>query len=269
MRKLNVILLALAVMVSAAAIAHPGDHRSIEELGELLAINPAQPALLIARGSLYTYSGQWKKAESDLVLAMNTGNKVNVTFELARLYFHTGAYRKALDFIDQYIDSNPDYAPAFLMKARIAEASQQKDIAIKSYGTYFEKTANPHPGDYLASAQLLSSTGTSGIARAIDVLDAGINEIGLIPQLQRYAMKLELDRGEQEKAINRWHSLKQQLGASPRYKITLAQLLILTHKITEARQMTKAVRDQLSRLKKTPANDALARKLSELERQLG
>jgi predicted Zn-dependent protease len=269
MRKLNVILLALAVMFSATTIAHPGAHRSIEELDELLAKNPAEPALLIARGSLHTYSGQWEQAERDLALAMKTGNKINVTFELARLCFHTGAYKKALDFIDQYIGSNPDYAPAFLMKARIAEASQQKDIAVKSYRTYFEKAANPHPGDYLASAQLLSSIGTSGIARAIDVLDAGINEIGLIPQLQRYAMKLELDRGEQEKAINRWHSLKHQLGESPRYKITLAQLLMLTHKITEARQMTKAVRSQLSKLKKTPANDALARKLSELERQLG
>ena len=82
-------------------------------------------------------------------------------------------------------------------------------------------------------------------------------------------MKLELDLGEETNAMNRWHSLKYQLGDTPQYKITLVQLLMLTNKIEEAKQVTDTLREHLSRQKKTPANKALAREISALERQLG
>lgn len=261
--------LLLAAFISASAAAHPDDLKSIQALDELLAKNPTEPSLLITRGSLYTHSGQWDKAEKDLLLAAKLGEKANVAFELAKLYFHTGAFSKSLLYVKQYLDINPDYTTALLLQARIAEAAQHNEIAIKSYRTYLEKTANPHPGDYLASAQLLSKIDRNGITRAIKVLDAGISKIGLNPQLQRYAMKLELDRGEELNAMNRWYSLKHQLGDTPQYKITLVQLLILTHKIEEAKQITHLLRNQLSELKKTPANKALAKELVELERQLG
>jgi predicted Zn-dependent protease len=257
-----------ALLYASAVFAHPGDHRSIEELDRLLIDSPIEPSLLIARAALHTRTGQWDQAERDLLLAMDASNETTVAFELANLYYHAGAFKKSLVYIDHYINANPQYAPAFLLRARTAQAYQHNDTAISSYRTYLTIAQNPQPGDYLAAAELLASTGTEGIVSAIEVLDAGINKLGLNPQLQRYAMQLELKRSQNENAISRWRSLEYQLGETPGFQITLARLLFLSNRFNEATQVAAQAKARLSSLRRSPARDSLARKLSALEKLL-
>ena len=126
-----------------------------------------------------------------------------------------------------------------------------------------------HPGDYLAAAKLHAFAETSGLEKALSIIDKGIENIGLTAQLQSYAMQLELDRKQPARAYDRWRSLEHQLGTTPKYKITLAQLLILTNRVGEARLMLEDARTQLLRLRKTPAREALDLKLLSIEKQLG
>ena len=82
-------------------------------------------------------------------------------------------------------------------------------------------------------------------------------------------LQLELDRNQPTRAYNRWRSLEHQLGTTPKYKITLAKLLILTNRAGEARLMLEDARTQLLQLRKTPAREALDLKLLSIEKQLG
>ncbi|MBT3733224.1 MAG: hypothetical protein HOG25_01140 [Gammaproteobacteria bacterium] len=269
MRPILQTMLASISLYLPALSAHQGDHSSIAELDALLAISPDAPSLLMTRGAAYTRTGQWDKAEQDIRLAKQIDTHINVEFALAQLYFHSGAFNNALLHINQYIEINPGYAPALLLKARSAHAAKQTKLALQSWVDYLTMEPLAHPGDYLAAAKLHALTGASGLKKALDLIDQGIENIGLTAQLQGYAMQLELDRNQPTRAYNRWRSLEHQLGTTPKYKITLAKLLILTNRAGEARLMLEDARTQLLQLRKTPAREALDLKLLSIEKQLG
>lgn len=260
---------ALSALISSRTVqAHAGDHRTIAELDAIIKESPIEPSLLVARGALYSRSGQWDKAERDLSLAEALGNKEDVAFEFGQLYYRRGEYQKALGYINTYIDAYPKYPPAFLLRARTASEAEQFDIAIESYHTYFSLTPDPQPGEYLAAARLLASTKSAGIDNALVLLDMAISKLGLNPQLQRYAMQLELRRDDTDRALDRWYSLKDQLGGTPEWGITLARVLILADSIDEARLAVQAVKEQLISLRQTPARKAAGETIARLERQL-
>jgi len=257
-----------ALMPSGNVQAHAGDQRTIAELDAIIKQSPVEPALLVARGALYSRSGQWDKAERDLSLAEALGNKDDVAFEFGQFYYRRGEYQKALGYIDTYISVYPTHSAAFLLRARTASEAEQFDIAIESYHTYFSLSPNPQPGEYLAAARLLASTEPAGINNALALLDMAISKLGLNPQLQRYAMQLELRRDDTEGALDRWYSLKDQLGGTPEWGITLARVLILADSIDEARLAVQAAKDRLISLRQTPARKAAGETIAHLERQL-
>ena len=260
---------AFSALISSGTVqAHAGDHRTIAELDAIIKESPVEPSLLVARGALYSRSGQWDKAECDLSLAEALGNKEDVAFEFGQLYYRRGEYQKALGYINTYIGAYPNYPPAFLLRARAAGEAKQFDLANESYYTYFSLSPDPQPGEYLAAARLLASTKPAGITNALVLLDMAISKLGLNPQLQRYAMQLELRRDDTDGALDRWYSLKDQLGGTPEWGITLARVLILADSIDEARLAVQAVKDQLISLRQTPARKAAGETIARLERQL-
>jgi predicted Zn-dependent protease len=258
----------IALVSSGNVQAHAGDHRALAELDAIIKKSPAEPALLVARGALYSRSGQWDKAERDLRLAETLGPKEDVAFEFGRLYYRRGDNQKALGYIDTYIGAYPKYPPAFLLRARAAGEAEQFDIANESYYTYFSLSPDPQPGEYLAAAQLLASMKPAGINNALALLDMAITRLGLNPQLQRYAMQLELRRDDTEGALDRWYSLEDQLGGTPEWGITLARVLILADSVDEARLAVETVKDRLISLRQTPARKAAGETIARLERQL-
>mgnify|MGYP006087507645 FL=1 len=260
---------ALSVLISSRTVqAHAGDHRSIAELDNIIRENLVDQSLLVARGALYSRSGQWEKAERDLSRAETIGKKHDVAFEFGQFYYRLGEYEKALQYIDAYIGVYPTRPAAFLLRARAASEAEQFGIASESYQTYFSLSANPQPGEYLAAARLLGSTNPDGINSALALLDRGISKLGLNPQLQRYAMLLELRRDDTKSALSRWYSLKNQLGGTPEWGVTLARLLILADRVADARLAVQAAKARLTTLRQTPARKATGETIAHLMRQL-
>jgi predicted Zn-dependent protease len=264
-----VALFAFGVLMPSGDVqAHAGDHRTIAELDAIIKENPAESSLLVARAALHSRSGQWGKAERDLRLAEVLGSKADAAFEFGQFHYRRGEYQKALAYIDAYIVAYPSHSGAFLLKARTASAAEQFHIASESYGTYFSLAANPQPGEYLVAARLLAASASRGIASGLAIIDQGISKLGLNPQLQRYAMALELSRGDTENALTRWYSLEGQLGKTPEWGITLARTLILAGRYDEARLAVKAAKACLIGLRQTQARKVAGENISLLERQL-
>jgi predicted Zn-dependent protease len=266
---LLIMVFALSVLMSSGAVqAHAGDHRSIAELDAIIKEAAGEPSLLIARGALYSRSGQWDEAKRDLSLAETLGNKDDVAFEFGQFYYRRGEYQKALAYIESYIDAYPTYPAAFLLRARTASEAEQFELASKSYQAYFSSSSNTQPGEYLSAARLLASVSSAGITGALALLDEAISKLGLNSQLQRYAMDLELVRGDTKSALTRWYSLKEQLGETPEWGITLARILILADSYDEARLAVKAAKVRLISLRQTPARRAAGETISRLEMEL-
>lgn len=262
-------VLAMGALAPGRAVyAHGGDHRAITELNGIIEESPGESSLLVARGALHSRSGQWKKAERDLGLAEAASNKYEVAFEFGQLYYRRGEYQKALGYIDTYISVYPKHPAAFLLRARAASEVEQFDIAVASYQTYFGLSTDPQPGEYLVAAQLLASIEPAGINNALDLLDGAIGKLGLNPQLQRYAMELELRRGDTQSALDRWYSLGGQLGGTPEWAVTLARVLILAGRVDEARLAIQKAKADLERLRPTPARNMIGEMIASIERQL-
>lgn len=257
-----------ALISSGPVHAHAGDLHAIAELDAIIEESSGEPSLLVARGSLHRMSGQWNKAEQDLRLAEETGNKYDVAFELGQLCYRRGEYEQALRYFDTYISAYPQQAIAFLLRARAASEAEQYDIAIESYQTYFGLATDPQPGEYLAAARLLAPIKSAGIKDALALLDEGIRELGLNPQLQRYAMVLELERDDIQSALDRWYSLGDQLGGTPEWSITLARVLILAGRVDEARLVIRNAKDKLRKFRLTPARKLARQTIAHLESQL-
>ncbi len=254
-----------ASLSSGIVQAHAGDHRSLSELDRLITQNPLQASLLVARGALYSRTGLWEKAERDLTLAETLVGKEDVAFEFGQLYYRSGQYDRALGYIDAYIHAYPAYVPAFLLQARAASEAKQLDLAIESYRAYFRLSATPQPGEYIVAAKLFAASTSEGSKKALELLDFGMEKVGLNAQLQRLAVKLEVDLGNTGGALTRWYSLIDQLGHSAEWNTTLAKLMILDNKLEEARQVILKTKMLLASSKQSPAKISASKAIVDLE----
>jgi predicted Zn-dependent protease len=261
-RHLLITLLLLALAGRAAA--HPGAETSIARLDPLIAAHPGQQALYIKRGAMYSHRGQWQPALRDFELARGLGDSREVGFELGLLHYHRGQYTPAQAELSRYLELHRAHPDALLFRARAAQAGGATDAALADFQTYFTLAKKPHPGDLLAAARLLAAQPQAGAVPALELLDQGMARLGLQPQLQRYAVTLELQRGNLPQALGRWQALGVMLGHSPQWQVEMAELLLIAERADEATSLLDQARAQLNELRPTPARLKLQDRIEQL-----
>jgi predicted Zn-dependent protease len=112
---------------------------------------------------------------------------------------------------------------------------------------------------------MISSRGEAGISPALDILDSGNAKLGLTPQLQQYAIQLELQRKRPDLAVERMRALEPMLGNSPEWKVAMAELYIQTGQIEQASSLLNGATRQLESLRKTPARIELRERITVLQ----
>ncbi|MEE4145163.1 MAG: tetratricopeptide repeat protein [Halieaceae bacterium] len=256
------VLACLAFALSPLCPGHPGQHDQLAEINRHLLQAPTEQSLLIQRGRVYSEGGQYEEAMADYVRARELGSPVLVAFDLGVLYFRMGNYPLATDQMNLYLERFPDYPPAYDYLARIARDAGDYDRAIAFLEIYLRLEESPGPGHYLSAARMLAETGRH--ARALLVLDQGLATLGVVPQLQRYAISLELAREQPELAIARLQTLRQMLRDSPEWKLDMAELLLMVGREEEAAAMAVAAQGELEGLRPTPARVALQQRAGQL-----
>ena len=255
-------LACLAFCLASVCLGHPGQHDQLEEINRHLLQAPADQALLIQRGRVYSEGGQYEEAMADYVRAAELGPPVLVAFDLGVLYYRTGDYELATSQMNRYLERFPDYPPAYDYLARIARDAGDYDRAIAYLEDYLRLQDSPSPGHYLSAARMLAETGR--YPQALFILDQGLATLGVVPQLQRYAISLELARGEPELAIARLQTLRQMLRESPEWKLDMAELLLLVDRGEEGVALAVAAQAELDGLRPTPARLALQQRAGQL-----
>ena len=132
----------------------------------------------------------------------------------------------------------------------------------------FELQDRPNPGHYISVAEMLASTGDVGVQQALDLLDAGNEKLGLTPQLQFYAIRLETGRGRPDLAVQRMLALEVMLGESPDWKVAMAELYYDNRQVAPASKLLAAAEQQLLELRRTPARIALKARIFELRERI-
>lgn len=255
--------------VSFWSAAHPGLATRFQQLDELIDRNPQSQTLLLKRASLAIQQGDLKTARQDLQLAASLGDAVETAFQMGLLHFKEGEFKRSYDAFEPYLTRYPGHALSYLYRAKAAQAAGQLDLAIENFEFYFSRSLNPHPGEYLAAARLQVERSPGDYLPALQLIDQAMARLGFIPQLQRYATDLEIQRSNFSGAIERWNSTELALGSSPEWKFRAARINAQAGQFARARQLMALLKSQLRESKPTPARQHMWQEIGALERAWG
>jgi tetratricopeptide (TPR) repeat protein len=256
------LLACLALAAAGAVLAHPGQHDQLQQVNRHLEQAPTGQELYVQRGIIYSEGGQYDEAMADFQHARTLGPPVLVAFQLGVLCYRMEAYERAVSYLNAYLEQFPNYAPAYDYLARIARDTGDYDLAVARLETYFRLHESPNPGHYLAAANMLAETGR--YEQALAIIDQGQASLGIIPQLQRAAVALEVQRKQPEQGLQRLLTLQEMLGSSPAWRVDMADLLIMVGRPDDATAMAEAAQAELMGLRPTPARIALQQRATAL-----
>ncbi len=252
--------------LAGTASSHPGQHEQLDHINSLIAQQPDQQILYIRRGSIYATGAQFEQAMADFEQAERLGPAVQVALERGMAYYQMQEFDLATQYLDRYLQQFPHAAIAYEYRSRIARQKGDVRQAIADLHRYFELQDQPHPGNYLAAADMLHELHET--AQALNLLDQGLDKLGLVPQLQQRAIELELERGTTAAAIARFATLRIPLQNSPSWKLQMAELLLLDDRHADAGMLLNQAETELRKLRPTPARIKLLQQVLALKKKL-
>lgn len=199
-RALPIALAAGFLAQPAGLTAHGADQPLFDALAEEIARGP-EADLYIRRGELHRHHQEWDKAEADLAAAAKLEPKRAVISLLrARVQHEAGAPGKARDHLSLYLAAVPTDPEGQFLRAEIAAALGQYDVAARHYGEGIRLSASPRADHYLRHAQLLAFIDR---AAALAALEAGLARLGPALALIDQAITLDLATDDITSALRR------------------------------------------------------------------
>lgn len=260
------LVLIVLLLTQGTALAHPGSHEQLRRLSLAIEQQPAEQGLYLKRGALYLASESLQEAAADFTHAEALGPAVLVAYDWALYYHQTGNLQRAHTYLNQYLKQFPRSAQAYQARARVALSLKDYPLAAADLQRHIELHPQPHPGSYIAAANILQEIGQN--EEALQLIDSGLNNLGLTPQLQRKAVALEMNRGDLKAAISRLETLRIPLKDNPNWKFEMAELLVLDEQPQPARKLLERLLLQLDSLRANPARETLRLNAMKLRQSL-
>ena len=261
-------LVATGLFGASSAQAHPSLDARIASLSAQVAASPSDPVLYHQRAVAYANDGQSALALVDFETAAELGGVLGVVLDRGMLLYKMGRHTEARRDLGLYLERFPQDVAALEYRARAAREAGDGAAALADFEALFALESNPNPGHYLSAARILEDLEGAGPDHALAMLDAGITKLGPVPQLQRPAIVLEVQRQRYGPAIVRLRTLEAGLGGGPDWNLELAELLVLSGKAGEAREHLAEASAQLEALRLTPARKRSLAKLETLQARL-
>ena len=267
---LSAVLGLVLAVVPLSIPAHSGVHEQIEDLTRRIAADPGNPQGYLLRGDLYRIHGDRDRALADFGKARQLGTAAaGAELGLGRTRLEQGSPRQALPYLNRALARQPDNVLALVTRAKSYRALGKPLAAAADYSRAignFPGPGKPLPEYYLERARALAAAGDPHIGQALQGLDEGLQVLGSIHSLARYAVELETQRGNYDAALQRLDALLA--GATRREFLLLERgdILVAAHRDREARQAFLAARAAIAAL---PPRHRHTRAVQQLETTLG
>ncbi|WP_432695302.1 tetratricopeptide repeat protein [Marinobacterium sp. YM272] len=201
-------------------------------------------SLYIQRARLNVEGGQYDDALQDLDKASELGLKEPLLFEYGNIAAAKAEPEKAIDLYTRFIGFKGHFPQAYQARARVYASLNEFDQAIADFKRSFEIQKSPHPGLFIEASELFLKSEQPNSQAALDLLDQGMETLGVQGQLQEKAIEIELSQGHNDVAITRLRSLGAERKFNPSWRIDLAELLMKSGKPDEARkELDRALND--------------------------
>lgn len=255
---------ALLLSLSSFAWSHPGAHEQIEQLSQGIEQDHNNQSLYTRRGLAYSNDGQLDKALSDYKKAASMGDAEKLDHDMGVVFYRQGKHAEALEHFDRFLRSFPKSAPTYEYRARVQRDVGNYSAAIEDLQLFLSLRSRPTPGHYVSASELFLEIDDESYVAAIEVLDQGMQRLGVVPQLQRRAIELELRQNRPDGALQRMQSLEDVLGGGPSWQVDMAELLMKTGDKQQARVYVEKAANELKALRPTPARRTLEQRIAVL-----
>ncbi len=259
--------LALMCIVSAApaAWAHEDLDEQIAALTMRVREDRLNATLYFERAELYRARGEGAHAAADYDRALRLNPALSaVHLARAMLALDAGEPAAALVAVDRFLAAHPAHADAHRVRARALVQLGRPHEAVADFSAAIAAQSRPLPEDYLERAHAAAAAGPSGIAGALRGLDEGLDRLGPVVSLQLYAMDLEIQQGQYDRALARLETIAARSVRQETWLVQRAQILERAGRSADARA---AYREALAMLTALPGPARTAGAMADLRTQ--
>jgi tetratricopeptide (TPR) repeat protein len=267
-RFLRAFLLGCLCLLSTTAWCNPAVESRIESLSSYIKAKPLDAYLYVQRGLAYSENNQPELALADIKKAEQVGTPVDAAMAHGILSYRAGDFDDAREHFDLYLKTYPDNTAALEYRSRVLRDSGEFSAALADYRQLIASGATLNPGYHIAAAEILADLPGSGNKEAIALLDARMEELGNITQLQRYAIALEREQGNYEAALQRLASLEAKQRSTPEWHLDVAEVLIENGRRGEAAAYLEMAEERLNKVRATRAREKTRQRLEQLSASL-
>lgn len=271
-------VLAACLAMPLGAFAHGDLHEQIVTVTAQIAREPGNAELHLKRAELHRAHESWSDAAKDYDRAAALAPEL-FAVELGRgkMLLASGKPADAVKALDRFIAKKPDFADAFVTRARAKAKLAEHAAAAADYAHAIRLTVRPEPEFYIERADALAAADLG--PDAVRTLDDGIAKLGPIVTLMLPAIELEVSAQNFDAALARvdrltataprketWLARRAEIlataGRPTEARATCEAALIAIATLPEPRRLTKATLDLRARIEArlkslaTPANPA-------------
>ena len=223
---IRLMALALLLMWSASAAAHPSLEHDIKEATRRIERSASPAHDVLARGEFHRLAGQFADAERDYARAARLDPGLDeVALCRAALLFDRGRAGAAEKALRRFRSAHPERTDALILGARIAARRGRPLEAAEALSSAIERVPAPTPDLYLERAGLLVAAGRP--PEALAVLERAIARLGPVVSLEQAAVDLLAARRDYDGALARLDALLDGMAQPGPLLARRAELLAL------------------------------------------
>jgi len=201
----------------------------IEELDAKIALQPDKAELLIRRGDLHRRHQDYAAAGLDFSAARQAAPALPVLdFYQGRLLLETGDWPTAVSLLTRYLDSHPEHAGAWLLRAEARMKLNLPLSASRDFGQAIKYSKNPSPELYVLQALALVQSSSDNWDEAHKVVEEALTRFPGEVSLLGLGTDIALARNRQGEAERYLSTLPEALARLPQWQRRTASSKCLT-----------------------------------------
>lgn len=241
------LLLCMSWFFSSSALAGIGLQERLAMLSERIANSPDNPDIYLRRALIYSDTGEFKLALTDVDTAAQFGPIENTYFVKGIIFYRLGQFEQAVPLLDEFLLANPNHAEAFRYRGRILRDAGKRQAALADYQRFIELRPNAEPGDYVTVAQLMVDSPDYDDRDVVVFLDKRIAQLGYAPQLQGYAIQIEQQQCRNQAVVERLLAAHKSQQQAPQWHLQMAEQHWLLKQPALARQYLQSASEILNK----------------------
>ena len=248
----------VAGVSSPSALAHPEIELQLANVSAQIEQSPGEAKLYLQRGQIHRVHRDWQAGMADFRRAEELDPELHrVALAIGRLMIEAGKPKQALPPLERFLQGQPGDPEGLILRGRGQGELGETLAAAADFDAALPKLRRPTPELYIERARILFDGGEPFQARALAGLEQGIERLGDLFTLHRYAAELEIRSDQPEAALRRAQALIEKSGGNVSWRILEAELLVALQRAPEARISYRQALDTIAALplhrRRTPA----------------